>query len=154
MPDLFTHTLCGYILLRPKWKRFFIPSIFLLGCILPDLVRGPVLIYSNFFHPDPQYTFPFLVLHAPVPLVFQAWLVSQFFEKRLRLSVFKNLMTGILVHLLLDAGQKAYHISYLWFYPFSFANPVNGLWWADNGHIVTLIVIISSSCVYWVRKKD
>ena len=96
MPDLFCHALSGYVLLRPKWKKLFIPSVFLLGCIFPDLVRGPVLIFSNFFQIDKQYTFPLLILHSPLPLLFQAWLISQFFEYSIRLKIFKNLLAGII----------------------------------------------------------
>jgi len=78
------------------------------------------------------------VLHSPIPLFFQAWLVCLFFERDIRLRVFVSLLLGILLHLILDAGQRAYHTSYLWLFPFSFDNPIAGIWWSDDGSWLTV----------------
>lgn len=152
MPDLFVHSISGYILARPKWKKRMLPSIFVLGCIFPDLIRGPLLMIGNAIALPYELTFPFLILHSPVPLVIQSWLFSRFFEEKIRFRVFLNLTAGILVHLILDAGQKAYHISYLWLFPFSFKNPVPGLWWADDGLWITGCAMILGGVVSVFRK--
>ena len=88
-----------------KAKVFFLTSL-MLGCLFPDLIRGPLLMITNAlpFKPDFAYTYPLLILHSPVPLFLQAWLFSQFFEKDLRKPVFLNFLSGILVHLILDSG--------------------------------------------------
>jgi len=153
MPDLFSHALGGYILLRPRWQAFLIPSIFMLGCIFPDMVRGPLLMITNLIKTAPEYSYPFLILHSPLPLLVQAWLVSWLFEKTIRRRVFLNLLAGIILHLVLDAGQKAYHISYLWYFPFSFENPINGLWWADDGFFVTAVFIMVAGSLFLIRRR-
>ena len=130
--------------------------VFLLGCIYPDLVRGPLLMLNNALRMGDKYPFvvmSFGVLHSPIPLLVQAWLLAQFFEESIRLRILLNLLAGITLHLLLDAGQRAYHISYLWLFPFSFENPIRGLWWADQGVFLTIGFMAAAIVVYLVRRN-
>lgn len=153
MPDLFSHALSGYILLSPRWKGRMIPSVFMLGCILPDMIRGPFLMITNLIKIDPEFIYPLLILHSPLPLLTQAWLISWLFDNTLRWKVFLNLLAGITLHLVLDAGQKTYHISYLWFFPFSFENPINGLWWADDGLFITALFVTLAGIIFLIRER-
>ena len=144
MPDLLVHGVLGYLIVVLKPTRYVIASIFLLGCIFPDLIRGPLLVLANLQHSmgvkiiSPDLITSLQVLHSPVPLFFQAWFVCLFFERDIRSRVFVSLLLGILLHLILDAGQRAYQISYLWFFPFSFNNPITGIWWSDEGTWLTV----------------
>ena len=160
MPDLVVHTIAGYIVMSKKRRSWFLPSVFLLGCIFPDLVRGPVLVFQNMLSaygirpPSQQDLVSLHILHSPIPLLFQAWLVSFLFEKKLRKKLFLNFSGGITLHLLLDACQRAYHISYLWLFPFSFDNPIHGLWWADDGIWITPIALFLGIIVLLVRNRN
>jgi len=144
VPDLLVHGVLGYLIVVLKPTRYLLASIFLLGCIFPDLIRGPVLVIANLQHSmgvetiSSDLIIALQVLHSPIPLFFQAWLVCLFFERDIRLRVFVSLLLGILLHLILDAGQRAYHTSYLWLFPFSFDNPIAGIWWSDDGSWLTV----------------
>jgi len=144
VPDLLVHGVLGYLIVVLKPTRYVLASIFLLGCIFPDLIRGPVLVLVNLQHSmgvkiiSPDLIIALQVLHSPIPLFFQAWLVCLFFERDIRSRVFVSLLLGILLHLILDAGQRAYQISYLWLFPFSFDNPISGIWWSDDGIWLTV----------------
>lgn len=160
MPDLLVHTIAGYIVMPKKRRSWFLPSIFLLGCIFPDLVRGPVLVFHTMLNAygissiAQQDLVSFYILHSPIPLLFQAWLVSFLFEKNLRKKVFINFISGITLHLLLDACQRAYHISYLWLFPFSFDNPIHGLWWADDGIWLTLMALFLGGIMLLLQHRN
>jgi membrane-bound metal-dependent hydrolase YbcI (DUF457 family) len=144
MPDLLVHGVLGYLIVTLKPTRYVLASIFLLGCIFPDMIRGPVLVLTNLQHSigvkiiSPDLIIALQVLHSPIPLFLQAWLVCLFFERDIRSRVFVSLLLGILLHLILDAGQRAYQISYLWLFPFSFDNPIAGIWWSDDGIWLTV----------------
>lgn len=145
MPDLLVHGVLGYLIVVLKPTRYLLASTFLLGCIFPDLIRGPVLVITNLQYSigvEPISSDLFIalqVLHSPIPLFFQAWLVCLFFECDIRLRVFVSLLLGIFLHLILDAGQRAFHTSYLWLFPFSFDNPIAGIWWSDDGIWLTVV---------------
>ncbi len=144
MPDLLVHGVLGYLIVVLKPTRYVVVSIFLLGCIFPDLIRGPVLVLANLQHSigvkiiSPELIIALQGLHSPIPLFLQAWLVCLFFERDIRSRVFVSLLLGILLHLILDAGQRVYHTSYLWLFPFSFDNPIAGIWWSDDGIWLTV----------------
>ena len=149
MPDLFVHTVSGYLVMRPKWRKFFLPSVFLLGCVYPDLIRGPYLLLSNMFQMND--IFAIRVLHSPVPLLVQTWLLSLLFESEIRKKVFYNLLTGTALHLLLDGCQKTYGLHF-WLFPFSFDNPISGIWWADDDLWLTLGVVLIGLGVFLHRR--
>ncbi|MCP4952555.1 MAG: hypothetical protein GY922_12005, partial [Proteobacteria bacterium] len=140
-----------------------IPSIVLLGCIFPDLIRGPLLLAGNLhsslgvkFIPS-EVAFVLKIFHSPIPLALQAWLFCFLFEREIRWRVLVSLSLGILLHLLLDAGQRAYHISYLWLFPFSFENPIKGIWWSDEGLWITAIsalVAVTLLCRKWLAPRS
>ena len=116
MPDLGTHVLVGYWLRRfVLFKNKVYLPVFLLGCILPDIVfkTGEALL------PHDYYWF-FNTFHTPVSLLLQCLGLSLLFSRKLRLAVFGNLVAGASLHLLLDAMQS--HLSggnYFWLFPFS-----------------------------------
>ena len=158
MPDLLVHATVGYLIVFRKRSKNFIPSIFLLGCIFPDMSRGPVLVVANLQNSmdfkiiPPDLIISLQVLHSPVPLFFQAWFVCLFFERDIRSRVFVSLLLGILLHLILDAGQRAYQISYLWFFPFSFDNPIAGIWWSDEGIWLTVAAGVIAGLLFMQRR--
>ena len=77
MPDLLVHGVLGYLIIVLKPTRYVIASIFLLGCIFPDLIRGPLLVLANLQHSmgvkiiSPDLIISLQVLHSPVPLFFR-----------------------------------------------------------------------------------
>ena len=152
MPDLLTHTISGYLVMRPAWRRFFLPSIFLVGCIYPDLIRGPSLVLTSLAEFDMPWSIR--ILHSPAPLLIQTWLVSLLFEAEIRKKVFCNLLAGISLHLLLDGCQKAYELSYLWLFPFSFNNPISGIWWADDDLWLTLTMVVLGLGIFFYRRTN
>ena len=152
MPDLFSHTLSGYLCMRPRWRESFLPSVFLLGCIFPDLVRGPLFIIIKLTPLELRDYFSLQILHSPIPLLTQSWLVAFLFEAGLRKKVFINLLGGIALHLVLDAGQRAYYFSYFWLFPISFENPVPGIWWADESIWITAVLIPITIFVFCLRR--
>ena len=156
MPDLLVHATVGcLVVFRDKYK-YLIPSIVLLGCIFPDLIRGPLLLAGNLENSlgikliSSEVAFILKLFHSPVPLALQVWLFCFLFERELRLKVFVSFFLGVLLHLFLDAGQRAYHISYLWLFPFSFENPIQGLWWADESVWITIIsALVATMLLCW-----
>jgi len=160
VPDLLVHGVLGYLIVVLKPTRYLLASIFLLGCIFPDLIRGPVLVIANLPYSmgvkiiSPDLFIALQVLHSPIPLFFQAWLVCLFFERDIRSGVFVSLLLGILLHLILDAGQRAYHTSYLWFFPFSFDNPIAGIWWSDDGIWLTVAAGVVAGVLLMQRRLN
>ena len=163
MPDLLVHATVGYLVVfRDKYK-YLIPSIVLLGCIFPDLIRGPLLLAGNLESSlgikliSSEVAFILKLFHSPIPLALQVWLFCFLFDRELRWRVFVSFFLGILLHLLLDAGQRAYHISYLWLFPFSFENPIEGLWFSDEGLWITIVSALVAAmllCKKWVKPRS
>jgi|TARA_B100001971_G_scaffold147145_1_gene136202 membrane-bound metal-dependent hydrolase YbcI (DUF457 family) len=156
MPDLLVHSVVGYLVLLRERRKFLAPSIFLLGCIFPDLIRGPLLIGANLQESlnirlvTPEDIVTFQIFHSPIPLLVQAWLFCFLFERDIRFKVFFSFSLGVALHLFLDAGQRAYHISYLWMFPFSIENPIPGIWWSDESSWITIIAgLTAAMLVYW-----
>jgi hypothetical protein len=116
MPDLGTHVMMGY------WLRRFVflksngyLSIFLLGCILPDMIfkTGEVLLPHDIYWLLKSY-------HSPFSLLFQCIGISLLFSGKIRLAVFNSLIAGVVSHLFLDSLQS--HLTngvYFWLFPFS-----------------------------------
>jgi len=160
MPDLLVHATVGYLIVLRNHSRYVIPSILLLGCIFPDLIRGPILVAANLQGSmgaqsmSPDLVVALQVFHSPVPLLIQAWLFCLFFERDLRWRVFASFSLGIFLHLLLDAGQRAYQISYLWLFPFSFENPIAGLWWSDEALPITIISGLVAALLLFRRRLN
>ena len=158
MPDLLVHATVGYLIVFRNRSKNFIPSIFLLGCIFPDMSRGPVLVVANLQNSmdfkiiSSDLIIALQVLHSPIPLFFQAWLFCLFFKCDIRLRVFVSLLLGVFLHLILDAGQRAYQISYLWFFPFSFDNPIAGIWWSDEGIWLTVVAGVIAGLLLMRRR--
>ncbi|MCP4953788.1 MAG: hypothetical protein GY922_18275 [Proteobacteria bacterium] len=127
------------------------------------MIRGPLLLVANLQNSleirliSNEAIIALQIFHSPIPLVLQAWLFSFLFERELRWRVFVSFFLGILLHLLLDAGQRAYHISYLWLFPFSFENPIEGLWFSDEGLWITIasaLVAVMLLCKKWVKPRS
>ncbi len=94
MPDLLVHATVGcLVVFRDKYK-YLIPSIVLLGCIFPDLIRGPLLLAGNLESSlgikliSSEVAFILKLFHSPIPLALQVWLFCFLFERELRLKVF------------------------------------------------------------------
>lgn len=136
MPDLLTHVSAAYLLESTFHKRFsgyrsagrvYPVAPFYVGTILPDVFsRGLVILSSS----AEWYEGP---LHAPLVLVLECILLSYFFEVPLRKKVFRGLLSGVFLHLLLDSFQKTVGGNgYLWFFPFSWKSFNFGIFWPDD----------------------
>jgi membrane-bound metal-dependent hydrolase YbcI (DUF457 family) len=163
MPDLLVHATVGYLVVFRDKHKYLIPSIVLLGCIFPDLIRGPLLLVANLQNSleirliSNEAIIALQIFHSPIPLALQVWLFCFLFDRELRWRVFVSFFLGILLHLLLDAGQRAYHISYLWLFPFSFENPIEGLWFSDEGLWITIasaLVAVTLLCRKWLAPRS
>jgi len=99
MPDTFTHIALPSLFSRFIKSPLLLP-VFLIGTVLPDYLREflqlvlPVDYYSA--------SFPF---HTLVGVFFSSLLLTAFFVKEIRRSVFHSLLLGQVVHLLFDALQ-------------------------------------------------
>ena len=94
-----------------------------------------------------------MILHSPVLVFFQALLLSQLFAKGTKCKIFGNLLLGAATHLILDAGQRAFHYSYVWLFPFSLQNPIKGIWWYDEGGLVQVGMIFIGVVVWFIRRR-
>lgn len=133
MPDLATHFLVNYCVKRglphlmPRYFAFSSKELypFLWGALLPDLFsRAPrigmgmisqqlSLPYPHFFHHALGY------FHQPFGYLLLCFLISQFFPLDTRVSIFKNLFLGGLLHYLLDFCQYHLEPAYMPFFPLS-----------------------------------
>jgi hypothetical protein len=117
MPDLGTHVLAGYWIKRYlcRTEKLFLIPLFLLGCILPDLVFKSSEVFFSY-----DYYWFLHIFHTPLSLLLQCILLSLLFERGKRWMVFLSISGGALLHLLLDSTQI--HITgtnYFWLFPLS-----------------------------------
>ena len=158
MPDLITHVAIAHIIKRGSEFTFFqersaaFRVLFYLGTILPDILTRPFYIIFPATH---AWTFPF---HTPFGMFVICTLIAQFFEKAIRKQALISLMTGALLHFLLDFWQKQIIGGYRWLFPFSWKTVGIGCFWADE--IIPLIpvwilaVIVIESCILCWNKKS
>jgi hypothetical protein len=125
MPDLVTHSLAAWLLVRsPRWRR--IRLLFFLGTFLPDLVSRPLYIL---FPRLGGYT---VAMHTPVFLFFCGLVAAEFMESGLRGQARLAITAGIFLHLSLDVMQRHLTAGYYWLYPFSWKSWELGWFWPEQ----------------------
>jgi len=112
VPDLITHTVLGYFLVR-RWRHAAYAFLFLIGNMMPDLMTRPFYImYSTSY----WWVYP---LHTPLGALVVCWGLTGLFNERDRRPVFLALAGGSMAHFALDMLQKHAGMGYVWFMPFS-----------------------------------
>jgi len=103
MPDLISHAASAFVFrnLAPKLricqKQFFVLVLF--GVFLPDFIsRGAMVLL-------PKHFIVFQYFHTPFACFFQTLLISCFFIKSQKVSVFWALTTGWVLHQGFDIMQ-------------------------------------------------
>lgn len=138
MPDLITHTLAAYPL-KEKFPENIL--LILLGTILPDIPgRIPGIIF-----PDSSFIGNYqAVIHTPLALLLFIYSFSFLFPQKERAMVFKFILLGTTIHLLLDMFQKTATFSYLWFFPFSFSwFQIPLIWPDDTIYLIPVLLIMN-----------
>lgn len=141
MPDLVTH-IAGAYLVKKGFRITKFLVLFYLGTMLPDLVSRPFHIIW------PQTLLATQIFHSLVGVFLICWLISLFFREDQRKTVFFLLLSGSIVHLILDAGQMHLIGGYIWFFPFSTKTFSAGLFWPEDSvrflpYTVILVLIVS-----------
>jgi hypothetical protein len=154
MPDLITHTIIPYVVIRlwSRLRRTAVP-LFLLGCILPDILSRSFNVFLITWVPlITRYTDP---VHAPCVALLYCLAISYFFAAPIRRTVFLNLLGGSLLHLLFDIGQRNIGHNYLLLYPFSRWFTEKGLFWPETTLYLVpwLVVLLGVVLIYEHRKK-
>lgn len=125
MPDLVTHTAVAYLL--SNHKRFFrFRAFFYFGTILPDIITRPVYILKPEYF---QYT---TGLHSPVFIFVFILFISELFRNECRGYVRIYMLSGALLHFILDAFQRHLVGGYYFLFPFSFSTYNWGLFWPET----------------------
>lgn len=136
MPDLATHVVAAYLVVkaRPKWKGLMTP--FLLGTVLPDVLTRPLYIL---FPAAFWFVFP---LHTPLVLALVCYALSFLFEEHLRVKTFVAMYGGALFHIPLDLLQKSVTQAYAPLFPFSWASWSANLFWADESLLILSALLV------------
>jgi hypothetical protein len=127
--------------------------VLLLGCILPDLFSRSFNVFLLSYVPlISDYTDP---IHTPAMIVVYCLLVSLFFAAPGRRAVFFTLLSGSLLHLLFDLGQRNIGHGYMLLYPFSRWTPSWSLFWPESSLTLVpgLTVLLAAVLIYDWRKK-
>ena len=104
MPDLISHAASAYLFrnliprLRICQKQFFI--LVLLGVFLPDLISRGAMVLA------PDFLFIAQYFHTPFACFFQTFVISCFFVKSQKATVFWALTTGWMLHQAFDIMQS------------------------------------------------
>lgn len=156
MPDLLTHYLTAKIITGKSATRAISP--FFLGTILPDVLsRIPSIVIINLFEKYDCHLDWFLaIFHSPLVLILICLLIAYFFEENLRKGVFKLLILGTALHLVLDMLQKTFtsHSGYLWFFPFSFKSFNIPFFWPDQSLYFIPILLIVLIFIWWFKPDE
>jgi len=151
MPDLLTHCLLPYFVLRMQ-KKIRDLEIILLGLILPDILSRPFyyILYKLPFAID--FTSP---MHSPAVALLYCLLLSFFFSEDQRKRAFFLLFSGSMVHLAMDYVQINYDSNYFPFFPFSWWHNQGGLFWPEDSLVAVpvLVGIFLVVVVFDVLKK-
>mgnify|MGYP004195461749 FL=1 len=103
MPDLISHAASAFVFrnlaskLRICQKQFFI--LILLGVFLPDLISRGAMVLA------PKNFLVFQYFHTPFACFFQTLIISYFFIKSQRATVFLAITLGWILHQAYDVMQ-------------------------------------------------
>jgi len=127
MADLVTHIAAAHILKRlSPWPQNAL--MFAMGTCLPDLLgRAPAmaidLIYRFFdSNPSPYLAFGLDALHSPIPFTLACLFIGLWWPLEHRIMVFRNLLVGGWLHMLIDLPQHHIDGGYRLLFPIS--------WWS------------------------
>ena len=160
MPDGLTHVVVGYIG-GERWLQGGRLALFLLGCILPDLLlRGGNFLLQGLARQDflELYLTP---LHTPLTVLVLCMGLAQLFGKGERKAAFYTLYAGCLVHFILDFFQRTISGAgftpvvfegYQWLYPLSWWDAQFGLYWPEHTPLA-LGVLIPCAGLLWLRRQ-
>ena len=150
MPDLLTHAATGYLL-----GRFYSTdhrlALLVVGSILPDLLtRIPQIVLQRFL--DLPVGHFFAAFHTPAALVVACYGLSFLFDETRRRISFVLLLTGALIHVVLDLMQKQFYDGkYMPYFPYSFETVQ---WQLFHIHASLLITPALLVFVIWLWRKD
>jgi hypothetical protein len=141
MPDLLTHSAAAYLSARRWLGRPGVVRataiLFIVGTMLPDVLSRPFYILFPALH---WWVMP---LHTPAGMLTVCWIITGFFQAAERRRVFFALISGVLLHFVLDAPQKHVAAGYFWLFPFSWKTYEWGLWWSeDSVWIVPWVILL------------
>ena len=145
MPELITH-IAGAYLVKKGFRITKFLVFFYLGAMLPDLVSRPLHIIW------PQTLLASQAFHSPMGVFLICWLISLFFREDQRKTIFFLLLSGSILHLLMDAGQMHLIGGYIWFFPFSMKTFSAGLFWPEDSLRVLPYTVIIVLIVYGFSK--
>jgi membrane-bound metal-dependent hydrolase YbcI (DUF457 family) len=147
VPDLITHTAFAFFFSDKRYRNLF---FLLLGAILPDVTR-----FLFLFAPDNHTVFWFFTaLHSPVVLIVLAWLISYFFDEKIRYAAFSWIFFGVVSHLGLDLFQKHFGLfSYPWLFPFSLYGSSWGLFWPEAPLFIAPFLALAAVIFWLIRSK-
>ena len=145
MPELITH-IAGAYLVKKGFRITKFLAFFYLGAMLPDLVSRPLHIIW------PQTLLASQAFHSPMGVFLICWLISLFFREDQRKTIFFLLLSGSILHLLMDAGQMHLIGGYIWFFPFSMKTFSTGLFWPEDSIRVLPYTVIIVLIVYGFSK--
>jgi hypothetical protein len=157
MPDLITHFALNHLIKRflelktGSFSSIRIRTFFYLGTILPDVLTRPLYIA---FSVNQDWT---VAIHTPLGLGLISIVISLFIEPGIRKRAFINLISGGILHLILDSFQQQVTGNNFWLFPFSYHNfgfnifragdliPFTPLW--------IVIIVILELWIYYLGKK-
>ncbi len=145
MPDLITHFAGAYLVNR-GWKIGRGAVIFYLGAMLPDLITRPFHIIWPSLLPAT------LGLHSPAGAFLACYLISLLFRSDQRSPVFWLLLSGSLLHFLMDTAQKHLTGGYLWLFPFSSRRITVGFIWPEDSIRFLPITLLILALVFAVSR--
>jgi hypothetical protein len=156
MPDLLTHSAAAYLTTRHWFGRPGIPRataiLFIVGTMLPDVLSRPFYILFPALH---WWVMP---LHTPAGMLIVCWVITGFFQAAERWRVFIALISGVLLHFVLDAPQKHIAAGYFWLFPFSWKTYEWGLWWSEDSvrilpGVILLVAIVEILIYFQTQTK-
>lgn len=161
MPDGLTHVVAGYIG-GERWLRGGRMALFLLGCLLPDLLlRGGSLFFRGSVQRDflELYLTP---LHTPLTVLVLCGALAQLFKVGERKPAFYALYAGCLLHFALDFFQRTIsgagptrevYEGYHWLYPLSWWDGQVGLYWPEQTPYA-LLILLPWAGLAWLKKRS
>lgn len=141
MPDLLFHALVSRIVLLGRLKKYML--LFLVGSILPDVLTRLPMFFLGWCY---QCSWFIGILHAPIPLLLVALILSLLFKDWK--TVFWVVILGVAGHLFLDAFQKHIVGGYFWLFPFSFWSGEWGLVWPEASLSATPFLLLVVLILY------
>jgi len=155
--DLITHAATA--LLWRAWRPGPHLPAFVAGSLLPDLLARVPAIGLTRLHDRLSVAVPELLinlwvpLHLPVGMLLSSYVLAQLFDVRVRVGVFRALLGGQALHLLLDLLQ--YHTTggYMLLYPLSSWSFELGVMGSEDTVYLAPPLSALTALVWWRRRR-